>query len=330
MLAPVAPRLDFARRGPNVSWSRVSEATDHRSHDVTPSRTRTWKDVARSYFLLTKPRVIELLLVTTVPAMILAEGELPSLLLIAAVLVGGTLAAGGANTINCWIERDRDQLMERTRYRPLPAGDVSPRGALIFGLVIEVIAFAFLWATSNLLAASLAVAAMLFYVFVYTIWLKPRSTQNIVIGGAAGAVPALVGWAAVTGDLGAGAWVLFAIVFCWTPAHFWALSVRYQDDYAAAKIPMLPVVKGIAAAVDQILVYTVIVVAVSFALVVAEPMGVVYVVAASTLGAMFLVQAVRLRGAPTPKRAINFFVLSNIYLALLFGAVAVDTIARSV
>ena len=198
----------------------------------------------RAYLLLTKPRIIELLLVTTVPAMVLAADGRPDLWLIAAVLVGGTLAAGGANTINCWIDRDRDQVMHRTRARPLPAGDIQPWRALVFGIVLNVVAFAVLWATANLLAASLAAGATLFYVFVYSIWLKPRSTQNIVIGGAAGAVPALVGWAAVTGDLSAPAWVLFAIVFCWTPPHFWALALRYREDYAAAGIPMLPVAKG--------------------------------------------------------------------------------------
>ena len=200
----------------------------------------------RAYVLLTKPRVIELLLVTTVPAMVLAEGGLPSLTLIGAVLLGGALAAGGANTINCWIERDRDRVMHRTRRRPLPAGQIEPGHALVFGIALEAVAFLWLWGTVNLLAASLAVSAMLFYVFVYTIWLKPRSTQNIVIGGAAGAVPVLVGWAAVTGTLDAPAWVLFAIVFCWTPPHFWALSLRYRDDYEAAGIPMLPVARGIA------------------------------------------------------------------------------------
>ncbi|HMG26477.1 MAG TPA: heme o synthase, partial [Acidimicrobiia bacterium] len=188
----------------------------------------------RAYVLLTKPRVIELLLVTTVPAMVLADDGVPSLTLIGAVLLGGALAAGGANTINCWIERDRDRVMHRTQGRPLPTGEIKPGHALVFGIALEVIAFLWLWGTVNLLAASLAVSAMLFYVFVYTIWLKPRSPQNIVIGGAAGAVPVLVGWAAVTGTLDAPAWVLFAIVFCWTPPHFWALSLRYRDDYAAA------------------------------------------------------------------------------------------------
>jgi len=284
----------------------------------------------RAYFLLTKPRVIELLLVTTVPAMILAADGLPALWLIGAVLLGGAMAAGGANTINCWIERDRDQVMRRTHGRPLPQGEVSPTAALVFGLTLEAGAFAWLWGTVNLLAASLAVSAMLFYVFVYTIWLKPRSPQNIVIGGAAGAVPALVGWAAVTGSLAAPAWVMFAIVFFWTPPHFWALSVRYRDDYAAANIPMLPVVRGTAAASRQIVAYTVVVVAVSFLLVPVSTLGWFYGACAGVLGIWFLAKAVGMYRDATPERAIKLFMVSNTYLALLFAAIAVDTLLRSI
>jgi protoheme IX farnesyltransferase len=296
---------------------------------VARSRTRRLGATARTYFLLTKPRVIELLLVTTLPAMILADGGLPSAGLIVAVLLGGALAAGGANTINCWIERDRDHLMKRTRHRPLPAGDVDPKHALVFGLVLEIVAFAFLWGTANLLAASLAVSATLFYVFVYTIWLKPRSPQNIVIGGAAGAVPALVGWAAVTGSLAAPAWVLFAIVFCWTPPHFWALALKYREDYAAAGIPMLPVVKGTKVAVQQILVYSVVVLAVSLTLPLVTPMTPLYPITAAILGVLFVVSAERLRRDPSPERAIKLFMFSNTYLALLFAAVAVDTLLQA-
>jgi heme o synthase len=283
----------------------------------------------RAYVLLTKPRVIELLLVTTVPAMILAEDGLPSLTLIGAVLLGGALAAGGANTINCWIERDRDRVMHRTQGRPLPTGEVEPGHALVFGIALEAVAFLWLWGTVNLLAASLAVSAMLFYVFVYTIWLKPRSPQNIVIGGAAGAVPVLVGWAAVTGTLNAPAWVLFAIVFCWTPPHFWALSLRYRDDYAAAGIPMLPVARGITTAARQILVYALVVVAVTLVLFAFDSMGIVYLVAAVGLGAAFVWQAVGLLRDSTPTRAMRLFTFSNTYLALLFAAIAVDTLIRA-
>jgi protoheme IX farnesyltransferase len=293
------------------------------------SRSESWTrragTTALAYFHLTKPRVIELLLVTTLPAMILAAGEMPPLSLILQVLIGGALAAGGANTINCWIERDRDQLMRRTQSRPLPAGDVEPVRALAFGLVLEVLAFSLLWATANLLAAALAIGATLFYVFVYTIWLKPRSPQNIVIGGAAGAVPVLVGWAAVTGSLAAPAWVLFAIVFFWTPPHFWALALRYRDDYAAAGIPMLPVVKGTANAARQIVGYAVVVVVVSLVLPFTITMSPLYPIAAVLLGAMFVFGADQLRRNPTPERAIRLFTFSNTYLALLFTAVAVDT-----
>jgi protoheme IX farnesyltransferase len=303
---------------------------------VAPSRfaavggtwTRQTRRAAANYLALTKPRVVELLLVTTVPAMILAAGGLPDLALLAAVLVGGALGAGGANTINCWIERDRDHLMRRTRHRPLPSGAVKPERALWFGIALEVLAFALLATAANVLAASLTLAAALFYIFVYTIWLKPRTVQNIVIGGAAGAVPVLVGWAAVRGSLGWPAVLLFAVVFCWTPAHFWALALRYRDDYAAAHIPMLPVVAGAAPAANQILAYAVVVVALTLVLPFVASTGLLYLVAAVGLGLVLIVQAARLRLDATPARAISFFSLSNTYLAALFAAVAVDVFLR--
>ncbi len=295
--------------------------------DEAPSRS--FITTLRVYFMLTKPRVIELLLVTTVPAMVIAAGKLPGLGLIGAVLLGGALSAGGANTINCWIERDRDQVMRRTHSRPLPSGDISPRAALIFGLALEAIAFVWLTVTVNLLSASLSVAAMLFYVFVYTIWLKPRSPQNIVIGGAAGAVPALVGWASVTGSLSVAAWVMFAIVFCWTPPHFWALSVRYRDDYAKAGIPMLPVVIGIAAASRQILVYAVVTVVVSLALVPTGHLGWIYGIVALLSGGLFVAGAAQLVADATPERAMKLFHYSNTYLSLLFVAIAADVLVRA-
>jgi protoheme IX farnesyltransferase len=295
---------------------------------ITDSRMRRVMNAARAYVMLTKPRVVELLLVTTVPAMILAQEGLPDLALVAAVLVGGSLAAGGANTINCWIERDRDRIMNRTRHRPLPAGTIGPNGALTFGLLLEVAAFAILWSVANLESAALAFGAALFYVFVYTIWLKPRTAQNIVIGGAAGAVPVLVGWAAVTGSVATPAWVLFAVIFFWTPSHFWALALRYRDDYAAADFPMLPVTQGTQAAVRQILAYAVVVTAVSLLLPAVSPAGVLYLVAAAALGAGFIGGAERLRRNPTADRAIRYFAWSNAYLALLFAAVAVDTFLR--
>jgi heme o synthase len=305
-------------------WRLVSDTTELAQPFVTKAASRI-----RAYVLLTKPRVIELLLVTTLPSMVLAAGELPSVTLMAAVLLGGALAAGGANTINCWIERDRDRVMHRTRRRPLPAGMIAPGRALVFGVGLEAAAFLWLSATVNVLSAALAVSAMLFYVFVYTIWLKPRSPQNIVIGGAAGAVPVLVGWAAVTGRVDAPAWVLFAIVFCWTPPHFWALALRYQEDYAAAGIPMLPVVSGIAKAVRQIIVYSVLVVAITLLLFRFETMGLVYFAAAVGLGAAFVWQALALRRDATPQRAMRLFSFSNTYLALLFAAIAVDTLIRA-
>ncbi len=253
-----------------------------------------------AYVRLTKPRVIELLLVTAVPPMVLAHGGIPSLWLVLTVVVGGALAAGGANTINCWIERDRDQLMRRTHGRPLPQGEIVPSHALTFGIVLNVVAFVLLATTANLLAASLTLAATLFYVFVYTLWLKPRTTQNIVIGGAAGAVPALVGWAAVRGDLAWPAWLLFAVVFFWTPAHFWALAMKYRDDYEAAGIPMLPVVRGVQVTTRQIAAYAMVTVSVTFALTLTGDVGQFYAAAVLVLGALFVTRALALMRDPTP------------------------------
>ena len=284
----------------------------------------------RAYVALTKPRVIELLLVTTIPTMILAQGGFPDPGLVVAVLVGGALAAGGANTINSFVERDRDQLMRRTRNRPLVTGTIRPASALIFGIVCNVVAFALLWWAANLLAACLTLTATLFYVFVYTIWLKPRTAQNIVIGGAAGAIPTLVGWAAVTGTVAAPAWVLFALVFFWTPPHFWALALRYRDDYAAADFPMLPVTKGVPRATREMLAYSVVVVAVSLTLGLTTPVGPLYLVVAVVTGAWFVVGAVRLVRAPDPTRAIRYFTYSNLYLATLFVTVAVDVYVRRI
>lgn len=289
---------------------------------TTNARRASWT----VYLRLTKPRVIELLLVTTIPAMLLAEEGLPSFGLVVAVLVGGTFAAGGANTINCWIERDRDRIMARTRRRPLPSGEISPRVALVFGLALEVAAIAVLALGANVLAASLALAAAVFYVGVYTIWLKPRSSQNIVIGGAAGAVPVLVGWAAVTGSLAAPAWVLFAVVFLWTPPHFWALALRYKDDYAAAGIPMLPVVKTASAVTRQMLGYSVAVVTTSVLLLATGAVGAIYLGAAIVLGVGFIASAIVVHRDPS--RAITFFHRSNLYLALLFAAVGLDALVR--
>ena len=286
-------------------------------------------DTVRAYVALTKPRIIELLLVTTVPTMVLAARGLPSLGLIAAVVLGGTLAAGGANTINMYVDRDIDDVMRRTRHRPLPRHAVPPIHALVFGVCLNVIAFVWLTVAVNLLSAVLALSATAFYIFVYTLWLKRTTPQNIVIGGAAGCVPVLVAWAAVTGEVGLPALVLFAIVFYWTPPHFWALALRYRGDYAAARVPMLPVVRGEAETARQIVLYTIALIAVSLLLLPAAGMGWIYLVAAVVLGAAFLWGALRLRADATSGRsAISLFRYSISYLTLLFAAVAADALLR--
>ena len=293
-----------------------------------PAPARSAGQSARAYFLLTKPRIIELLLVTTVPTMFIAARGVPSPWLMAATLFGGALSAASANVLNCYLDRDIDALMRRTARRPLPAHRVEPGDALRFGLVLGVAGFVWLWATVNLLSAVLATSAILFYVFVYTIGLKRRSTQNIVIGGAAGAVPVLVGWSAVTGRVDLPALVLFAIIFYWTPPHFWALSLRYKDDYAAAGVPMLPVVRGAKETSTQILYYTVLLVAVTLLLYPAGRMGALYLAAAVALGGAFIWRALELRRDLDGRRAIRLFSFSNIYLALLFCAMALDAVVR--
>ena len=283
----------------------------------------------RLYVALTKPRIIELLLVTTVPTMVLAQRGIPSIWLMAAVVFGGSLAAGGANAINMYVDRDIDDLMRRTRNRPLPRHAISPRAALLFGIALSVTSFAWLALLVNLLSALLALSAIAFYVFVYTMWLKRTTPQNIVIGGAAGCVPVLVAWAAVTGTVQVPALVLFAIVFYWTPPHFWALALRYRGDYAAASVPMLPVVRGEAETARQIVLYSLILVGVSLLLWPAAGMGLIYVGAAIGLGAVFVVYALRLRrDAANGRAAIRLFRFSISYLTLLFAAVALDALVR--
>ena len=286
-------------------------------------------DTLRAYVSLTKPRIIELLLVTTVPTMVLAERGVPSPWLMAAVVIGGTLAAGGANAINQYVDRDIDDLMRRTRHRPLPRQAIAPRRALAFGIVLSVVSFVWLTVTVNLLSALLAASAIAFYVFVYTLWLKRSTPHNIVIGGAAGCVPVLVAWAAVTGTVGVPALVLFAIVFYWTPPHFWALALRFQGDYAAAQVPMMPVVRGEAETARQIVLYSLLLVAVSLLLFPAAGMGLIYLGAAVLLGAAFVWYALRiLRNASDGRAAIGLFRYSISYLTLLFAAVAVDSLLR--
>jgi protoheme IX farnesyltransferase len=282
----------------------------------------------RSYLALTKPRIIELLLVTTLPTMLVARRGVPSLRLMVLVLVGGSLAAGGANALNMVLDRDIDKVMHRTRHRPLVTGEVTPRAATVFAVVLEALAFADLWAWVNLLSAVLAVAATAFYIVVYTIWLKRTSSQNIVIGGAAGAVPVLIGWAAVTNSLGWAPVVLFAVIVIWTPPHFWALAIKYREDYAAAHVPMLPVVATLRRTAQQILFYTVLLVAVTVLFAVVGHMGPVYLVGALVLGALFIVFALRLRREQSQRAAMALFRYSITYLTLLFVAMAGDILIR--
>jgi protoheme IX farnesyltransferase len=296
----------------------------------TPNTERSaLRDAASAYVRLTKPRIIVLLLITTVPAMVLAEHGLPSAWLILATLVGGTLAAGSANAINMYLDRDIDEVMARTRQRPLPAHAITPERALDFGFLLGAASFVLLGSAVNLLAACLSTAAIVFYVVVYTMWLKRTTSQNIVIGGAAGAAPTLVGWAAVTGSLAWPAWLLFGIVFVWTPPHFWALAMRFRGDYAAAGVPMLPVVKGEDATRRQIFAYSLLVFAVSVVLAPVGGLGPIYLGSALLLGGSFAYRALVLWRHPAPERAWALFRFSIVYLAALFGSVAVDTLVVS-
>jgi protoheme IX farnesyltransferase len=284
----------------------------------------TWRQTIGAYFALTKPRIIELLLVTTFPAMVVADDGIPNLWIALATLVGGALAAGGANTINCYIDRDIDAIMRRTHSRPIPSGLVKPANALIFGITLSITAFIFLTVTVNLLTACLAVSAILFYVFIYTLWLKRSTVENIVIGGAAGAIPPLCGWAAVTNSLDAAPLLMFAIVFLWTPPHFWALAISYTNDYAAANVPMLPVTKGAIEARRRSLVYAVVTVAISLSLYLTGDLGLVYLASAAAFGALFIWLAVQQIKQATVKAAMSLFKYSTTYLALIFGAMVLD------
>jgi protoheme IX farnesyltransferase len=277
-----------------------------------------------AFVALTKPRIIELLLVTTVPTMVVAERGLPSVWLMVATVIGGTLAAGGANAINMYVDRDIDAVMDRTKGRPLVTGAVTPRAALIFALAIEALAFIWLALLVNLISAVLALSACLFYVFVYTLWLKRTSTSNIVIGGAAGAAPVLIGWSAVTGELAWPPVLLFAVIFFWTPPHFWALAVRYRDDYASVDVPMLPSVATMRETSVRIVAYSVVVVALTLVFAPVGSMGWIYLAAAVVLGAVFIFRAVRVLQVGTEHVAMQLFHFSITYLVLLFGAMAID------
>jgi protoheme IX farnesyltransferase len=320
---------------------------------VEPGGRRSFRVIARSLFLLTKPRIIELLLVTTLPTMFLADHGLPSVRLIAVTLVGGALAAGSANTLNCYIDRDIDAVMKRTSRRPLVAhggaggrAAIKPAEALVSGIVLGAASTLLLGLLANWVAAVLADGAILFYVFVYTLGLKRRTASNIVIGGAAGCFPVLVGWAAVTGRVSLPAVLLFAVIFFWTPPHFWALAMRFREDYAAANIPMLPVIASPAVVARKIVLYSYAMVAATLAL--APSAGWIYGICAAALGGWFLVEAHRLRRQIVAAQAVaagaddvpggavaappvnpvpmRLFHLSIAYLTLLFGAVAVASL----
>jgi len=300
--------------------------------DIEKSGAKSTLDLLRqtfaSYINLMKPHVTVLLLGITVAAMAIAKRGLPSLGLVLATVLGGALAAGSANCINCYIDRDIDQIMGRTQRRSLPSGRVQPRQAFIFGIILGISAFILLTVFVNLLSALLASSAILFYVFVYTLWLKRSTVQNIVIGGAAGSVPVLVGWAAVTNSISLTAVLLFAIIFFWTPPHFWALSILIQKDYAKANIPMMPVVKGEEETRRQILYYSVLLLALTTILFFTHAMGLFYLIGALLLGGILVFMAVRLLLDRTKKRASTLFWYSNCYLALIFAVMVVDRVIR--
>lgn len=283
----------------------------------------------RAYVALTKPRIIELLLVTTVPTMFLAADGVPSLALVLATFVGGSLAAGAANSLNCYVDRDIDEVMTRTGNRPLATHQVTPRAALVFGLLLAAVSLAVM-STVNMLAAALTLFAIVFYVVVYTLGLKRRTSSNIVWGGVAGCMPVLIGWAAVTGSLAWPAWILFGVVFWWTPPHFWALALRFRDDYAAAGVPMLPVVAEPRVVVRRMVGHSVAMVGASLVLWPVAQMTIVYAAVAAVLGAIFLGAVLALRhrvlsGLPEDEwRPMRLFHWSITYLTLLFVMVGID------
>jgi heme o synthase len=285
-----------------------------------------WRRMVGAYIALTKPRIIELLLVTTFPAMVVAADGIPNLWLVFATLLGGSLAAGGANTINCYIDRDIDAIMGRTHGRPIPAGLISPERALVFGITLGIVSFVFLTLAVNLLTALLAVSALLFYVFIYTLWLKRWTVENIVIGGAAGSIPPLCGWAAVTNSLDAAPILMFAIIFLWTPPHFWALAIRFREEYEAAHVPMLPVTHGAVEARRRSLLYTLVTVATSLLLFATGDVSYIYLAVAAVSGAIFLWLAWRQIQVATVSAAMQMFHFSLAYLAIIFMAMVADRI----
>ena len=294
------------------------------------ARAVPFRDKAKAYVALTKPRIIELLLVTTVPAMVLAwrfvdgVSALEFSWLVVATLIGGALAAGAANSINNYIDRDIDLLMVRTQRRPLPAHSIEPHDALLFGLILTVVSFTWLAFTTNLVAAFLALLAIAFYVIVYTLLLKRSTPQNIVIGGAAGALPPMIGWAAVSGDISLPAVFLFLIVFYWTPPHFWALALRIRGDYEAASVPMLPVTHGVRETTHQIALYTVLMVSLTLIFFAVAQMGLIFLGGALVLGGLFLFQALAMAREGTDERAVRIYKYSITYLTALFALIIVD------
>jgi protoheme IX farnesyltransferase len=294
-----------------------------RLNPVTPAlASHGVRQLVADYVTLTKPRVQLLLLLTTVASMEVAGS--PSIGLILLTLLGGALSAGGAGAVNHWYDRDIDVQMARTATRPVPSGRISPRAALSFGVVLCALSFAELSLAVNMTAALLALCGFLGYVFVYTLWLKRSTPQNIVIGGAAGAIPPLVGWAAVTGSLDPAAFYLFAIVFYWTPPHFWALSLLMKDEYAKVEIPMLPVVRGEDETRRQITLYSVLLVALTFLPFAGRLFDGLYAASAGVLGAIFLALAFRLQRRPDRRAALRLYLYSLLYLALLFAAMVAD------
>jgi protoheme IX farnesyltransferase len=309
-----------------VTVTAIGPRTEGHAQNVAKPHVG-WRRTARAYVALTKPRIIELLLVTTVPTMILAAGGWPPVWLAVATLVGGTLAAAGANTFNSYLDRDIDGVMARTKHRPLVTGAVSGRAALVFAWILSVGSVLFMAATTNLVAAALTTVSILFYVVIYTMLLKRRTAQNIVWGGAAGCMPVLIGWSAVTGSLAWPALILFGVIFFWTPPHYWPLSLRFREDYAAARVPMLPVVANRRRVAAEIVIYSWAMVAVSLLLTPVAGMGWIYTGAAALLGVSFLWEAHQLQRrvrADQAPREMRLFHWSITYLSLLFLAVAVD------
>jgi len=329
LMEPAGPvRSEMADRGcGGLALASVTDLADARTAPTLGTRVA-------GFIALTKPRIVELLLVTTVPTMIVAEaslptpGAMPSLWLIVATVFGGTLAAGGAHAVNMVVDRDIDALMERTRNRPLVTGLIRPTEAMVFAVVLEIVAFMWLWAFVNLLSAGLAMSAAAFYVFVYTLWLKRSSKSNIVIGGAAGAVPVLIGWSSVTNSLAWPPIVLFAVIFMWTPPHFWALAIKYKDEYAAASVPMLPSVASERTVGIRIVAYSVVLWALTLAFAPVADMGAIYLVSAVVLGAVFTGLGVVVLRSPSTRTAMRLFGFSITYITLLFFAMAADQLVR--